>query len=354
MIEIDGSYGEGGGQILRTALALSVITKKPCYIFNIRKNRENPGLGVQHLVGIKALAEICNAKIEGDKLGSREIIFEPDNFFRDEIEIKIETAGSITLILQVLVMAFLFSEEKIKIKFKGGATDTFFSPTIDYFRFVFLAVLKKLISKLPQQKKWDIKIDIKKRGFYPKGGAEVEVEIFPFGVFQKIDFLDLKERGELKRILIISGASESLKERKVAERQLGGLHQTPLFYKKAHLPIESKIEYYNSFSDGSQITIIGEFEKSILGSSALGKIGKSSEEVGKEAGLNFLRETKENSAVDSFLADQILPYIAFLTKKAEIKASFITSHTKTNAWIIEKFLKGKFEIDKNLIKWYSN
>mgnify|MGYP000117906937 CR=1 FL=1 len=136
MIEIDGSYGEGGGQILRTALALSAVTKKPCYIFNIRKNRENPGLGVQHLVGVQALAELCNAKIEGAEIGSREIFFEPNDIFLKEIEVKIETAASITLILQMLLLPILLGSHPVKIKFKGGATDTFFSPTIDYFRYV--------------------------------------------------------------------------------------------------------------------------------------------------------------------------------------------------------------------------
>ena len=163
---------------------------------------------------------------------------------------------------------------------------------------------------------------------------------------------NLTERGELKKILIISGASESLKDKKVAERQISGVHQTPLFYKKAHLPLETKIEYYDSGSSGSQITIIGKFKNTVVGASALGKLEKSSEEVGKEASMNFLQETKNPVAVDSRMADQILPYIALFTKSAKIKVSKITNHTETNIWVIEKFKKGKFEIDGNLIKGY--
>lgn len=352
MIEIDGSYGEGGGQILRTALALSAITKNPCCIFNIRKNRENPGLGVQHLVFVRAIKEIFNAKLEGDEIGSKEIIFEPNEIFKNEIEINIETAGSITLILQALLLPILLSGKEFKIKFKGGATDTFFSPTIDYFRFVFLENIKNLISQVSKEKEF-LKINIIKRGFYPKGNSQVEVKTLPTSVLKKVGEFNLIERGKLKKILIISGASASLKEKKVAERQISGVHQTPIFYKKVHLPIETKIEYYDSFSNGSQITIVGEFERSLIGASSLGKIGKSSEEVGREAGMSFLKEVKEEAVVDSHFADQILPYVSLFALKAEIKSSFITEHTKTNAWVIEKFLDGKFEFDKNFIKWYS-
>ena len=353
LIEVDGSCGEGGGQILRTALSISAVTKKPCYVFNVRKNRKNPGLGVQHLIGTQALAKFCNAKTEGNNIGSSEIIFEPDDIFLKEVDIKIETAASITLILQMILLPALLGPHPVKIKIKGGATDTFFSPTIDYFRFVFLPMLEKIISILPNHRDGKFEIDILRRGFYPKGGAEVENYISPINFSQKTKEFNLTKRGELKKILIISGASNSLKERKVAERQLNGAHQTPLFYKKAHLPLETKTEYYESFSPESQLTIIGKFENTIIGTSVLGKPDKSSEEIGWEAAMNFLKETMGETVVDSHLADQILPYIAFFIKSAKITTSEITEHTKTNIWVIEKFIKGKFDIDGNLIKWYS-
>lgn len=353
-VEIDGSYGEGGGQILRTALALSVVLKKPCFIFNVRKNRENPGLALQHLVGIQALSELYNAKLEGDEIGSGEIIFEPNEIFRTDIEIKIETAASITLILQMLLLPVLLSGKKIKIKFKGGATDTFFSPKIDYFRYVFLPMLEKITSSLPGNNNGKLEVEISRRGFYPKGEAEVENHISPIKFSQKVKEFNLIERGELKKILIISGASEVLKEKKVAERQLSGAHQTPLFYKKAHLPIKTRVEYYDSPLAGSQVTIVGQFENSILGTSILGKPEKSSEEVGREAAMEFLEETKGENTLDSHLSDQILPYIAIFTKSAKIKTSKVTEHLKTNIWVIEKFIKGKFKIKDNIISWNNN
>ncbi len=172
MVEIDGSYGSGGGQILRTACSLAAITKKPCHIFNIRKNRPRPGLAHQHLLGIQALARLCSGALEGDELGSQEIKFYPGEIDRGptSVNVKIETAGSITLVLQTLIPAALFAQKPIEIYFEGGATETFFSPTIDYFRYVFLKILGKMGGKL--------EIEILKRGYYPEGGAKVKVKNF--------------------------------------------------------------------------------------------------------------------------------------------------------------------------------
>ncbi|PIU42678.1 MAG: RNA 3'-phosphate cyclase [Parcubacteria group bacterium CG_4_9_14_0_2_um_filter_35_11] len=362
LLSIDGSYGEGGGEILRTATALAAVLEKSCHIFNIRASRPRPGLALQHLLGLQALSQLSDGKLEGANLGSKEIKFYPHakNFgvgvysqeiSPKEIKVEIETAGSITLILQTLLIPSLFAPAPFKIQFKGGATDTFFSPPIDYFRFVFLPNLEKLINSLPKAKGGKVNINILRRGFYPKGGAEVEVEIFPLEFSQKITKFSFKDRGELKRILVISGASEFLKKRKVAQRQITGAKQTPLFYHKAKLPIETKIEYYDTLSPGSQMTIIGEFENTVLGASALGRLLKSSEEVGKEAAMEFLKETRKPVALDSHFSDQILPYIALFTKSAKLTTSEITQHTKTNIWVIEKFIRGNFQVKDNVITW---
>jgi len=336
MIEIDGSTGEASGQILRTACALSTVTKKPVHVFNIRKSRPRPGLATQHLLGIQSLTQLCNGRLEGDKLGSQEIWFCPEEIKSKDLHIKIDTAGSITLVLQTLILPALLAPSPIKIVFNGGATDTFFSPTMDYFQYVFLKILGKMGDK--------VEINILRRGYYPEGGAKVEVKVFPF----KLKNINLTERGSLKKILAISGASELLKSKKVAERQLAGIKE---ILGKLKLPMEERVEYYQTQCPGSQICLIAEFENTVIGTDNLGKLGKRAEDVGKEAALELLREQKSEACLDKHLTDQILPYMALAPGKSQVSVSEITNHCKTNIWVIEKFLDGKFEIKGNLIIW---
>ncbi len=339
MIEIDGAVGAGGGQILRTATALSAILKKPCRIFNIRKGRPKPGLALQHLLGVQSLAELCHAKLEGDYLGSEEIRFSPGEIEPKDLHIKIETAGSITLVLQGLVLSGLFSNKEFKINFEGGATDTFFSPTIDYFQHVFLRNSEKMRGK--------VEIDILKRGYYPEGGARVIAAIFP----ARLKNLELIERGKLKNILAISGAAKSLKDKKVAERQMAGVKE---ILGKLKLPMEEKIEYYDTACPGSQVCLAAEFENTIIGADCLGKLGKRAEDVGKEVALALLKEEKSGACLDRHVADQILPYLALGNGPSLVTVSEITEHCRTNMWVIEKFLEGKFETKGNLISWLAS
>jgi len=336
VIEIDGSKYEGGGAILRVACALSVVTKKPCRVFNIRKSRPKPGLATQHLLSIQALAELCNGRLEGDFLGSEEIKFYPGEIYRDRVSVNIPTAGSITLALQSLIPPALFSPKPVTISFNGGATDTFFSPTIDYFQYVFLKILGKMGAK--------VEINILKRGYYPEGGAKVEITVFS----SRLKNLNLAERGKFQKILVISGASNALKNKKVAERQVAGVREV---LGKLKLPIEEKIEYYDTRCPGSQICLAALFENTVIGTDNLGKLGKRAEDVGKEAALELLKEQKSGACVDKHLGDQVLAYMSLAKDKSSITVSEITNHCKTNIWVIEKFVEGKFEIENNLISW---
>ncbi|MBZ9572702.1 RNA 3'-terminal phosphate cyclase [Patescibacteria group bacterium] len=338
MIEVNGGYLESGGQILRTAVALSAVSGKPCHVFAIRKGRPKPGLMRQHLLGIRALRELYQGRLEGDELGSEEIWFYPAEIKSKDIQVKIETAGSITLVLQTLILPCLQAPRPVKISFKGGATDTFFSPSCDYFRYVFLKILEKMAGQKIAN------IEIKRRGFYPEGGAEVEVLVYPVALKP----ISLTERGSLKKITVISGASEFLKEKKVAERQVAGVKEV---LGKLKLPIDQNLEYYKTQCPGSQINIVGEFENTIIGTDNLGKLGKSAEEVGREVAQNFLEEGRSNAPLDKHLADQILPFMALGPGQSKVSVSEITNHCKTNIWVIEKFIDGKFEIKDKLITW---
>lgn len=331
IILIDGSYGEGGGQILRTSCALSAVTGKAIRIYNIRKNRKNPGLKTQHLIGIRGLNDLCNGTLKGDTLNSQEILFNPGNIQSKSLEIEIKTAGSIALVLQTLLLPSFFSSGPVSINFKGGATETPLSPTIDYYRFVFLRLLEKLGIKT--------RIKIQRRGFFPSGNSELSFEINP-GILQTFN---CTERGPLKKITIISGSSDHLRKAGVSERQAEAVEK--YLDSKIDIKPEVKIEYYSTVSPGSQINIIAEFENTFIGYDGLGRPGKRAERVGSEAARKFLKEFNSNTCVDRYAADQIVPYLALARGESRFTASEITKHTKTNIWVIKKILKRKFSIE---------
>jgi RNA 3'-phosphate cyclase len=230
----------------------------------------------------------------------------------------------------------LFAKGPIKISFKGGGTDVPFSPTIDHFRYVFLKTLEKMGAK--------VEIDVIKRGYYPAGGGEVEVKVYS----SNLKPLVLTEKGDFKKILVISGAAESLKSKKVSERQLMGAREV---LNKLKLPMEERVEYYSTDCPGSQIFIGAFFENTVLGVDELGKLGKRGENVGKEAAMKLLEEEKSGGCVDKFCTDQVLPYMALTGKKCQVKIPWLTPHARTNVWVVEKFFNGKFEIKNNIISW---
>ncbi len=334
MIEIDGSTGEGGGQIIRTALALSAVTGKECRIFNIRRGRQNPGLQTQHLEGANAVAALCNAEIRGNKIGSTELKFYPRKIESKKIDISIPTAGSVGLVLQPLMIAASHAESKVEIEINGGATNGKWAPPLNYIKYVLLPLLEKMGYKA--------NIEIKKYGYYPKGGAHVMATINPV----HIKPIDLIQRGEIVEIKGISHASKHLEKAKVAERQAKTAEE--IIKKELQIAPRISVNYVDALNPGSAIELFATCENSVLGADELGEIKKSAEQVGKEAAEKLIEELKTNACVDEHAEDQLLPFMALAAQGGEsmIKVHHLTNHTRTNIWVIEKFLPMKFEIDE--------
>ena len=346
MIHLDGSYHEGGGQIVRTALALSTITGMAFEVCDIRKGRPNPGLKNQHLYCIKALEELCDAKSEGAELGSCELRFEPGKIRPKTINIDIGTAGSITLMLQAVLLPSLFAQAPLKIKIKGG-TDVRWSMPFDFFDGIFLDFARDFAEG-------DVKL--LRRGYFPKGGGKIDIKIKPrydirsfpsFSEFisklrQDIKPLDMTLQGSLQKISGISHASRMLETAEVAVRQARAARRR---LNSLDVPTEIKAEYCDTLSPGSGITLFAEFERCKLGADALGERGKRSEDVGEEAADKLISEIQSNAAVDQHIADNLIPILALVGGK--IKVSKITAHTLTNIYTVEKFLGKIFDVDED-------
>lgn len=344
MISLDGNYGEGGGQIVRTALALSTITNKPFEITNIRAGRPKPGLKNQHLFCIKALEQLCNAKTVHAGLGSTKLRYLPNKIKSKTINIDIGTAGSITLLLQSLLIPSIFANSKMKINITGG-TDVNWSPQFDYFNNIIIPQLKKYA---------DIEVSLLKRGYYPKGNGNVEIKIKPKFNLENINEapkIELTEQHHLIQIKGISHASFDLQKADVAERQAKSAR---LILSKLNCPIHIQTQYQQTLSTGSGITLWAIFSKDTeeinilnpirLGADTLGEKGKRSEDIGKVASEQLLNEIDSKAPVDKHLADNLIPFIALIGGK--IRVSEITTHTLTNIYVCEQFLDVKFEVDK--------
>jgi RNA 3'-terminal phosphate cyclase (GTP) len=336
-LEIDGDYLEGGGQILRTASALSVITRKPIHVFNIRAKRPQPGLKSQHLHTLDALRKLSHSKIEGLKLGSQEIRFIPQEkkISSKLINIDIGTAGSIGLLLQSVLLAATFNSEGVSLYIKGGTCGLGAVP-VDYYSYVMLPILYR--SGLRAS------VRILRRGYYPKGGGEVSVEILPI---KHPKPLGLMKQGKIKRIMGTSLASRDLRNREVSQRQAQEAQN--LLQKDFNCPIMVRAEYVDTDSVGSEVNLYAFTDTHcILGADGRGEVKKSAEEVAQEACFKLKKEIFSGAAADTHLADNLIPWMSMLG--GEIKTSEISKHTQTNIWVCEKFFGKIFKVEDNIIK----
>jgi RNA 3'-terminal phosphate cyclase (GTP) len=328
MIEIDGSYGEGGGQILRTAVALAAYLKTPCRIRNIRKGRPTPGLRPQHAAGVKALAALCSAKVAGLHVGSAEVIFIPGMIAGGSLRIDVGTAGAIGLILQAVMLPATKALFPLLLTIRGG-TDVPWAPTIGYCQEVTLPVLSRM--------GYAGEVTLTMRGYFPRGNGEVSVALKKSAPSS----VKLLEPGQIKMIQGRSNAADALRESRVAERQQEGAMAS---LKKLGVPCEIAVEYGPAASPGSGIDLWAVANHTRLGANALGTRGKRAEEVGAEAAAALIRQINSRAALDEWMGDQILPFLAVAGGESTISIARITDHLRTNLWVINHFLSVETQI----------
>ncbi len=328
MITVDGSRGEGGGQIIRTAVGLSAVTQEPVEIRDIRAGRPQPGLKQQHITAIGAVGELCDAHVEGNVLGSKELKFEPKKVPGGSVNARVATAGSLGLVLQALLIAGTAAKKEVRVSLRGGGTWGKWAPPVEYTKYVLAPLLAKM--------GYGVDINVNKHGFYPRGGAVVDCVLKP----GKLKPLCLGDAGKVVAVKGISIASGDLVKSKVADRQAKACRLK--LYERLRVAPKINVEYADTECVGSGILIWKECESSVLGASALGGKGVRAEDVGAEAAAQLL---KEGGAVDKWAADQLIPFMG-LAGPSQLTVSEVTGHAKANAWVTEQFLGKKFSLDR--------
>ncbi len=332
MIVIDGSYGEGGGQILRTSLTLSLITGKPFRLVNVRAKRKNPGLRPQHLACVKAAAKLGASEVEGDFKGSLEVEFRPKRLVAGSFTFEIGTAGATSLLFQTLYLPLAFAGGG-RLLLRGG-THVPMSPCFHYLKWVFAPVLKAL--------GLEVRLELRRYGFYPKGGGEVFAEVSSvtrLSSFREVEPIRTRE------VNLVSFVTADLPEH-IRRRQL---QRAERLLRDAGFKVVSALEKSKAPSPGTFVGVWVEEGAKRAGYFALGRKGKPAEAVAEEAVTPLLELFERGGSVDEFLADQILLPLALSKESSEFLTPKVTQHLLTNAWTIKKFLPDvKIEVEGEL------
>lgn len=339
MLILDGSYGEGGGQILRTALALSAITGRPLHIEHIRAGRKNPGLRPQHLTAVRAAAAICRAQLEEDEPSSQALTFipggpaRPGEYAFDVAEAaQGGSAGSVGLVLQTVLLPLALQQGESHLTIRGG-THVPWAPSVSYMNHVFLPMLARL--GLQAQ------IELVQWGFYPAGGGEIQVQIEGKGT--TLHSIQLTDRGKLRRVwgtAAVMNLPAHIPQR-MAARAYNVLEEAG---------IRAQIEPHRlrGAGPGAGIFLFAEYESTegciSAGFTAYGHKGLLAERVAEAACNELLAHHRSGDPVDPHLADQlVLPMLA-AQGTSQITTSQISQHLLTNVWVSRQFLPRDLEV----------
>lgn len=333
MITVDGSMGEGGGQLLRYSVALAAVMGVDLKVVNIRAKRSNPGLRPQHLNAVKAIASMVGADVEGLRVGSTEIVFRPRRRPRGgRYNIDIGTAGSISLLLQALLPVLVSSDSPVELTVRGGTTVKW-SPPIPYMQNVLLPLLARFGVRA--------RIELVRRGFYPRGGGIVRVRAEPSKI-TAARILPFKEIREIRGVSYVGNLPRHIAERQarsassyIKERGYGGYLR--------EIVIDDRTP---AIGQGTGIVVWAVSDQGVAGGDSLGERGKRAEVVGREAAERLVKALDTGSAIDDHALDNLVIYMALARGESEVYAPEMTTHAETAIELCRMITGAEFTVRK--------
>ncbi|XP_018012151.1 RNA 3'-terminal phosphate cyclase isoform X2 [Hyalella azteca] len=342
---IDGSLLEGGGQVLRVAAACAVIMQHPVTINKIRARRSAPGLKSQHLKGLEVLCLICQGKLAGGSLNSAEVTVTPGPINAGHFEADIQTAGSVMLIIQLVLPCCLYAPGPTSLSLRGG-TDTDMAPPVDYTKNVFAPIASKFGV--------DMSIDVTRRGFFPRGGGEIQATIKNIpGSLTAVNLLEFGKVLKVEGVCVIADLPDHLADtaidaaRATLQRGLPGAADV-------HINIKKEVTSYpNAVGKGFGIVLwLRTSTDVVLGATCISKAGKRGERgtpadvVGVEAAQALIEDCKLGACVDRHMQDQMILLMGLAAGKSSVVCGPLTQHTLTAIEIMQQSTPVKFTVDK--------
>jgi len=337
MVVIDGSHGEGGGQILRTGLTLAALTEQPVRVERIRAGRKNPGLRPQHLTAVRAAAAVCQARLEGDALGSQTLSFlpggpaRPGEYTFDVAKVaRGGSAGSVGLVLQTVLLPLALAGGESRLVLRGG-THVPWAPSVSYLEHVFLPTMTRMGLHAAE-------VELARWGFYPAGGGEVRVQIA--GRSGELAAISLIERGELERIwgmAVVTNLPAHISQRMAARAQN--------VLAESELRAEVEPRRLRGTGPGAGIFLFAEYAHALAGFTAYGRKGLPAERVAETACNELLAHHRTGKPADPHLSDQLVLPMALATGESQVVTSQVTRHLLTNVWVVRQFLDRELNVE---------
>ncbi|MCL1905353.1 MAG: RNA 3'-terminal phosphate cyclase [Methanomassiliicoccaceae archaeon] len=328
MLEIDSSKGEGGGQVVRSSVALSAITGIEARLTRIRENRPTNGLSKQHCIAVNAVADMTGSEVIGNHAGSRELLFKPGNTQTSDIKLDIGTAGSVSLVLQAVMLAGRNHKEKLRIDVRGG-TNVMWAPPIDSYQQILFPLMRRMGI--------NAELEIMDRGFYPEGGGRVIAELEPTGEISPLVITDLGELKGIEGICYIQHLKDRIKDDMI---------DACVEMLDLDCSVNIDVQRMSGSSKGAGLSLVAVYENGRLGSNVLTTKGHPAKQAGEDVAKDLMKEMVSGATMDVYTADQLLPYMAMANGPSEFAVSRISKHLLSQMDTLETFLDVRFGVER--------